>query len=96
MEFIPFMDRAGCLLAPFADPVRISQDLLQSPVSVTPPWSFPNEGLLLAASASFFFFFCHPACGILVPQPEIEPVPPAVEAWSLNHWTTREVPASAS
>ena len=57
MEFIPFMDRAGCLLAPFADPVRISQDLLQSPVSVTPPWSFPNEGLLLAASASFFFFF---------------------------------------
>ena len=95
MEFIPFMDRAGCLLAPSADSVRISQDLLQSPVSVTPPWSFPNEGLLLAASASFFFF-CHPACGILVPQPEIEPVTPAVEAWSLNHWATREVPASAS
>ena len=21
-------------------------------------------------------------------------MPPAVEAWSLNHWTTREVPAS--
>ena len=55
MEFIPFMGRAGCLLEPFADPVRISQDLLQSLVSVTPPWSFPNEGLLLAASASFFF-----------------------------------------
>ena len=32
------------------------------------------------------------ACGILVPQPGIKPVPPAVEAWSLNHWTTREVP----
>ena len=43
-----------------------------------------------------FFFLCHPACGILVPQPEIEPVPLAVEAWSLNHWTTREVPESAS
>ena len=43
-----------------------------------------------------FFFFFHPACGILVPQPEIEPVTPAVEAWSLNHWATREVPASAS
>ena len=27
-----------------------------------------------------------------VPQPRIEPMPPAVEAWSLNHWTTREVP----
>ena len=32
------------------------------------------------------------ACGILVPQPGIEPVPPAVEAQSLNHQTTREVP----
>ena len=33
------------------------------------------------------------ACGILVPQPEIKPMPPPpVEAWSLNHWTTREVP----
>ena len=32
------------------------------------------------------------ACGILVHQPGIEPVPPAVEAWSPNHWTAREVP----
>ena len=30
-------------------------------------------------------------CGILVPRPGIEPVPPVVEAWSLNHWTAREV-----
>ena len=29
--------------------------------------------------------------GILVPKPQIEPTPPAVEAWSLNHWTTKEV-----
>ena len=34
----------------------------------------------------------HVACGILVPRPGIEPRPPAVEAWSLNHWTAREVP----
>ena len=27
---------------------------------------------------------CHTARGISGPQPEIEPVPPAVEAWSLN------------
>ena len=26
-----------------------------------------------------------------LPQPGIEPVPPALEAWSPNHWTTREV-----
>ena len=32
------------------------------------------------------------ACGILVPQPGITPAPAAMEAWSLNHWTTREVP----
>ena len=27
----------------------------------------------------------------LVPQPGMEPVPLEVEAWSLSHWTTREV-----
>ena len=34
----------------------------------------------------------HEACGILVPSPGIEPVPPALGAWSLNHWARREVP----
>ena len=29
---------------------------------------------------------------ILVPWPGIEPMPLEVEAWSLNHWTSREVP----
>ena len=24
-------------------------------------------------------------------QPGIEPTPPALEGWSLNHWTAREV-----
>ena len=38
--------------------------------------------------------FGHAACEILVPQPGIEPTPPALEAQSLNHWTTREVPPS--
>ena len=31
------------------------------------------------------------ACGILIPRPGIEPVPPAVEVWCLNQWTAREV-----
>ena len=35
-----------------------------------------------------FLWPCHMACGILVPQPGIEPGAPALEAWSLNHWTT--------
>ena len=29
---------------------------------------------------------------ILVPQSGLKPVPPAVKAWSLNNWTTRDVP----
>ena len=46
----------------------------------------------------FFFFFltfwlCLLARGILVPRPGIEPAPPAVEAQSLNHRSTREMPA---
>ena len=42
---------------------------------------------------SFFFFSNFLAtCGILVPQPGIKPMPPEVGVWSLNHWTTREVP----
>ena len=40
---------------------------------------------------SFLFWPHHAARGILVPQPGIEPVPPAVEAWRLNHWATRQV-----
>ena len=35
-------------------------------------------------------------CGILVPQLGIKPEPPALEAWSLNHWITREVTAFSS
>ena len=32
------------------------------------------------------------ACGIPVPWPETESMPPEVEAWSLNHWTARDIP----
>ena len=31
-----------------------------------------------------------PVCGILDPQPGIELIPPALAAWSLNHWTTKQ------
>ena len=44
---------------------------------------------------SFFFFFLifllhHVACGNLVPWPGIEPMPLALEAWSLNHSASRK------
>ena len=37
-------------------------------------------------------FTGHTACGLLVPQPGIEPMLPPLGAQSLNHWTTRKVP----
>ena len=40
----------------------------------------------------YLFRLHHMAYEILVPQVGIKPVCPAVEAWSLNHWTTREFP----
>ena len=46
---------------------------------------------------SFIYLFIHscmPACRIFVPQAGIKPVPPTVEAWSPNHWITREFPVS--
>ena len=46
------------------------------------------------------FFFCFGLTvwhgGILIPQPGIEPRPPALGVRSLNHWLTREVPSSLS
>ena len=54
--------------------------------------------MLVFVSVSLFIFFWlhHKACGILVPHPRIEPKPPAVEVWSPNHWTTKEVTAFLS
>ena len=40
----------------------------------------------------FFFLPSNAARRILVPWPGIKPVPFTVEAGSVNHWTTREVP----
>ena len=56
--------------------------------------------ILLHLQGFFFFFFslflsfrpCCAVCGILVLQPGIEPMSPALGAQSLNHWTAREVP----
>ena len=47
----------------------------------------------LRNEAELFFFFGHTMqhAGVLFPRPGMEPVPPALEAQILNHWTTREV-----
>ena len=45
-------------------------------------------------TSSFSLYLpCHAACGILIPWPGIEPIPPALEAWSLNHWTPGKSPS---
>ena len=38
----------------------------------------------------FFFWPQHMACGILFPQPGIEPKPSALKVGSSNYWTSRE------
>ena len=35
---------------------------------------------------------CSMVCRLFILQPEIEPMPPAGEVQSLNHWTAREIP----
>ena len=40
----------------------------------------------------FIFWPCHASCGILVPQPGIEPGPSAMKVQSPNRWTARELP----
>ena len=50
---------------------------------------------LLCSPTVVIFWPRHVVCGILVPQPGIKPVLPALEVQSLNLWTVREVPLSA-
>ena len=47
----------------------------------------PSDVLLLFL---FIYWLHHAACGSLT-SPEIKSVPPAVEVWSCDHWTAREV-----
>ena len=39
---------------------------------------------------SFFFQPHSVAYGIIITQPGLELMPPALETWSLSHWTARE------
>ena len=59
----------------------------------------------LVYSSEWVFWFCFLSVprgmqdlgyGILVPQPGIKPMPPALEVQSLIHWTARKVPTVLS
>ena len=43
-----------------------------------------------------FCFIGPEACGVLVPLPGIQPMPPALEGQSPSHWTAREVPSKST
>ena len=58
------------------------------------PWTEEPGGLQstgLQKVGHEWFWLIPVACGILVPWPGMEPVPPVMKVRSLNHWTTREV-----
>ena len=49
--------------------------------------------VFLFVNVTLFIYWPHSmVCGILVPRPGMEPMPPAGEAQSLNYLTTRNVP----
>ena len=64
----------------------------QSSLSVRAPISARFLSFSFCPPPPPIFGLCHVACRILVPLSGIKPVPPAVEAQILNHWTTREIP----
>ena len=59
-------------------------------------WSFAGPRESVRHQYAPFSFMCVCVCvcvcGIFVPWPRIEPGSLAVEAWSPNHWTSREFP----
>ena len=68
------------------------------PILNSPPSSLPIPSLWVVpvhqpqASSIWLSQVLLVAFGYLVPWPGIEPWPSASGAWSLSHWTTREVP----
>ena len=55
-----------------------------------------GTGEILSLAVVLCFFFCGHTTSILVPWPEMESVPPAMQVEIFNHWTAREVPAIVS
>ena len=78
MPVAPFLSSVPCL--------RVHHQETPHPHA----WTSPEWGNWTRCRGHTFFFFGHGMWDLTFPL-EIEPVPPAVEAWSLTHWTTREV-----
>ena len=70
--------------------------LVKSWVLIILEWTLWSPGAMQTSTTEVcipcLFWLCCEARGILAPWPGIKPVPPASEAQSPNHWTTKEVP----
>ena len=78
-----------CCRSPSVQPRSLTcKSVVSAPLSFMVSSSFKTSLLWFF----FFFFWLTVACRISGPQSGIEPMPPAVEVWSSNHWTTRECP----
>ena len=83
-------------------PLKAPPKVLSAQVTLWLPFYIENtssnappthHSVYLSVVFFFFFFGPHPmACRILVPQPGIETMPPAVEASSPTYWITRDIP----
>ena len=56
-----------------------------------PSWESPGTRCTICVCVCVCVCACT-VCGIYFPRPVIKPTPRALEGWSLNPWTTREVP----
>ena len=69
-----------------------SQTLITGPSCARGNWESKNKRTKKEISLFLPIGLPQIVCGIFVPWPGIERVPFAAEAWSLNHWTARDVP----
>ena len=66
---------------------------LMLPSQFVQPSHFPPTVSTNRIHKALNFFFCHALQHVgLVPWPAIKPITPALGAWSLKLWTSREVP----
>ena len=79
----------------WSDPWDTNRFLKNIYLFIWPHWVLVVVHGTLVAACGIFIAACGIfSCGMrdLIPWPGMEPGPPALGAWSLNHWTTREVP----
>ena len=81
----------------FTSLLRVPGCILNNSINMTLPFTFQNlyrnsiVQIVLACKGCFFIFFGRTLQH--ADRPGIEAAPPTLEAWSLNHWTSREVPS---